>query len=1014
MHAGILSPHRLKPELHTRMRTVSPRRSSRTSSHIEVHRAGKPIKVLRWRIFGIFKDFPSVISAFFILAVSAQSAPLVVTNLQVEWLPNPQGIDSPAPRLSWRVESDERGQRQTAYRVIAASTGEQLTHNHGDLWDTGTVPGDETINITYTGKPLVSGQPVYWKVCAWDKDGAASAWSQPAYWSMGLLHPEDWHAQWISFRDTSPVYRGDELNLPPVNFYRTDFKTKKKNIRRATVYASALGLMELYVNGERLGDAWFEPGWSDYHKRVYYRTYDATLLVQKGTNAIGAIVADGWYAGYVGFGLLDHLGPNRSGRNFYGKTPALLAQLEIEYTDGTRDLILTDPTWKVTGRGPIQQADLLMGETYDARAELGNWSLPGYSADGWETAIPARENGSARAVFSDGGGERLAELGFQRPQRMQAYCAPPIRVTQELAAKAVTHPAPGIYIFDLGQNFAGNIRLKVNGPAGGRVQIRYGEKLLPNGTLMTENLRRARATDFYILRGDPNGEIWTPHFTYHGFQYVELSGLATAPDLDAVTGLVLHNDTPLTGSFECSDAVLSKFGTNALWTQRANFVEVPTDCPQRDERLGWMGDAQSFIRAATFNADVAAFFTKWLDDVEEAQRDFGAYPDYCPFPMTAGDSAKSFATAWTDAGVICPWTIWKVYGDTRIIDRHWASLTRFMDWRASATAPSGLGASLGNPYGDWLNVGEPTPIELIDTCYHALDCNLMAEMAVATERELEAANYKKRFGAIRAAFEKAYLNEDGSLKIDSQTAYALALWSGVVRDETAAKVAAKLADKIARNGFRMTTGFLGARALLPALSANGQNDLAIRLFQNRQFPSWAYEVENGANTVWERWDSYTKEHGFEGQGGNQNASMNSFNHYAFGSVMEWAYRDLAGIDTADAGYHQIIIRPGPPILDVDPYNQPISWVKANYNSARGLISSAWERKGDNFDLTVTIPANTTATVFLPAKSADTITEGGQPLAEVAGVNFLRMEGDRAIIAIKSGQYYFSAPLPRGP
>jgi len=652
-----------------------------------------------------------------------------------------------------------------------------------------------------------------------------------------------------------------------------------------------------------------------------------------------------------------------------------------------------------------------MGESLDARRERPSWCTPAGTRDWrWESAILAPDNGSTRAVFSDNCGDREVELGFQKPKRLQAYCAPPIRVTQELPARRLTEPKPGVYIFDLGQNFAGIIRLKVTGPAGTRVQVRYAEMLHPDGRLMTENLRKARATDYYILRGDPAGETWTPHFTYHGFQFVELTGLPSKPGLEAVTGLVLHNDTPLVGEFACSDDVLTRFWKNTQWTQRANFIEMPTDCPQRDERLGWMGDAQAYVRTASYNADVAAFFTKWLDDVEEAQRDFGAYPDYCPYPMGHGTPRKTFGTAWTDAGIICPWTLWRVYGDTRVLERHWASMTRFMNWRAASTSPEGLGTSLGNPWGDWLNTGETTPIEFIDTGYHALDCRLMAEMAGALGRTIEARDYRQRFEATRAAFRKAYVNADGTLQVDSQTAYVLALWIALLPENLAPKAAAVLADKIAKNGYRMTTGFLGTKPILPALTASGQHDLAVRLFQSRKFPSWGYEVEQGASSVWERWDSFTREHGFNGAAGNQNASMNSFSHYAFGAVMEWAFRDLAGIETDGPGFKKIILQPRPPTPGSNPDHPPIDWVKAEYGSIHGRIRSQWRRAADRFEFNVTIPANTTATVFLPTKDRESITEDGKPLAQSEGVKFLRLEGDCAVLAVASGNYRFATSL----
>ncbi len=946
---------------------------------------------------------------------AAAQAPVPVA-LRTEYLVAPESVDSPTPRLSWQLESARRGAAQTAWQIRVASSAVRLAAGEADLWDSGRVAGVETNQIAYAGRALASRAECFWQVRSWDETGTASAWSAPARWSMGLLQPADWRAEWISYRDDSALHTDRKtLHLPAPRHYRKDFVAAKP-VRRAVVYASALGLYDLFCNGQRVGDAYFQPGWSDYLQRAYYRSHDVTALIRAGgPNALGAIVADGWYAGYVGYALLVGYGPNKAGRYFYGKTPAFSAQLEIDYADGTRETLVTDDTWRVTDRGPIREADLIMGEAYDARAELGNWSAPGYDAAAWAAAVPAATNPRIKAVYSDAAGQRDMDLGFVRPPKLQAYAAPPIRVTQELPAKKLTEPKPGVYVFDLGQNFAGLVRLSVKGAAGTQVRLRYGEMINRDGTLMTENLRKARATDFYTLKGDAAGETWSPRFTYHGFQYVELTGIATKPELTAITGLVLHNDTPLAGSFECSDPVLTQFGQNAQWTQRANFVEVPTDCPQRDERLGWMGDAQAYVRTATFNADVAAFFTKWSDDVVEAQRSFGAYPDYAPYPMAHGGGGKTFGTGWTDAGIICPWTIWKTYGDVRLLERQWASMTRFMDWRyGSTTTPEGLGTSLGNPWGDWLNVNENTPVEFIDTCYHVLDCTLMAEMAEAVGRPIEAANYRARRAKSQTAFTKTYRRPDGTLTIETQSAYVLALSVGLIAEKDVAAASATLAARIAKNDHRMATGFLGTKALLPALSAHGQHDLAVRLFQSRKFPSWGYEVVNGANTVWERWDSYTAEHGFNGANGNQNAAMNSFSHYAFGAVMEWGYRVLAGIDTDGPGYRRIVIRPRPPTPGSNPDQTPIDWVKAHYDSINGRIASAWRLAGGVFTLDVTIPANTTASVFLPGAAAGRVRESGAPLATApaSGVRAVAPSGDALRVDVAAGTYHFEvSPTP---
>jgi len=960
--------------------------------------------------------------AMLLLATPALAA-LKPVALRCEYRVNPLGIDEAQPRLTWRVESDERGQRQSAYRILVASSEAQLKKEVGDLWDSGKVASDQTVNIVYAGKPLASREQCFWKTCVWDKSGR-TRWSKPAFWTMGLLKLEDWRADYISFRDTTPVFKDTKsLFLPAARQYRKEFSAGK-TVKRATLYATALGIYELYLNGERVGDAWFTPGWTDYHQRAYYWTHDVTSLVNKGENALGAWVADGWYSGYIGFGLLTGIGTEKIGRYTYGKTPAIMAQLEVEYADGSRETVVTDKSWKVTGDGPIREADFLMGEFYDARQEDWNWCVPAsrpLHARGpnqewkWEQAILANENGSVPATFYEfrnadkpGGNVKVEgrpiDLAFKHPPKLEAFPGLPVRATEEIKPVAITSPTNGVYIFNLGQNFAGVIRLKVKGPAGTTLQLRYGEMLHPDGRLMTENLRKARAIDHYILRGDPKGETWTPRFTFHGFQYIEVSGLPGKPDKDAITGIVLHSDTPMTSGFECSDPVPNRLFKNVVWTQRANFLDLPTDCPQRDERFGWTGDAQVYNRTATYNADVAAFYTKWLRELMESQRPSGTFPGYAPYPFQHG---WDFGTAWCDAGVICPWTIWQAYGDTRIIERCWPFMVRFLDWR-KATSQNYLGINHGNDWGDWLSFGGKTPLEYIDTAYFAYSTKLMAEMAQAIGKTKEAAEYRELLANIKAAFNKKYVKPDGTLAVDTQTAYALALYMDLLPDNLRVPAGQILANKIQAgekaDNSGMTTGFIGTRPLLPVLSDTGQHDFAVKHFQSRKFPSWGYEVEQGATTIWERWNSYTKDKGFGDPG------MNSFSHYAFGAVCEWMFFRLAGIDTDGPGYQRIVIRPSPPSPGSNPEREPINWVKAHYDSIRGRIVSNWRRTSDRFELETTIPANTTATVYVPAVGEVRITESGKPLAKARGVKFLRMAGDRAVLAVESGDYKFVSRL----
>jgi alpha-L-rhamnosidase len=950
---------------------------------------------------------------YLLLATECAQAALTPVALRCEYLDSPMGLDEMHPRLTWRVDSGERGEKQTAYQILVASDEKTLNGEGEALWDSGKVASDQTVNVVYGGKPLSSRAQCFWKVKVWDKTGKPSAWSEPTKWTMGLLRPEDWTAEYISFKDTTPIHNDPKsLFLAPARQYRKEFSASG-SIRRATIYATALGIYELHLNGQRVGDAYFAPGWTDYHQRAYYNTYDATALVKSGANAIGAWVADGWYSGYIGFGLLTGIGTEHIGRYTYGKTPAVMVLLEIEYTDGTRNTVITDKSWKVTGAGPIQQSDFLMGEFYDARKETPGWDKPGFDDSSWETAIRADENVPAKATFyefqnPEPGGRveikgREIDLGFKRPPKLESFPGVPVRRIEEIKPVAITSPTNSVFIFNLGQNFAGVVRLKVKGPAGTEIRLRYGEMLHPDGRLMTENLRKARATDYYVLRGDPNGETYTPRFTFHGFQYVELSGYPGKPNADAVTGIVLHSDTPVTSDFTCSDEMVNRLFKNVVWTQRANFLDLPTDCPQRDERFGWTGDAQIYVRTATYNADVAAFYSKWLRELMESQRPSGTFPGYAPFPFQHG---WDFGTAWCDAGVVCPWTIYKAYGDTRIIERCWEPMTKFIEWR-KRTSKDFLGVNHGNEWGDWLAINEKTPIDYIDTAYFAYSTRLMAEMADAIGKTKQAAEYRELFGSIKAAYKKKYVNADGTLAVDTQTAYALALYMDLAPDDLRSSIAAQLTKKVRGNDTRMSTGFIGTRPILPVLSRNGQNDLAVRLFQSRRFPSWGYEIEQGATTIWERWNSFTKDKGF---GGEQNASMNSFSHYSFGAVCEWMFSQLAGIDTDGAGYKKIIIRPMPPSSQSNPEHKPIDWVRAHYDSVHGRIMSAWKREAGRFELEVTIPANTTGTVFLPSKDAVGITESGKPLGQSMGVKFVEMKAERAVLAVESGSYHFTSKV----
>ncbi len=911
------------------------------------------------------------------LIVSATAHEVTTRELRCEYHHNPLAIGTTQPRFSWKIKPIDpaaRDVRQVAYEIQLAHQADGFAQKL--FWGSGKIISAATDQIVYAGPSLIPRDHIIWRVRVWEAGGEISAWSEPASFGVGLLEQTDWTALWISARDDHAFttkeniknFSGDpkrgQIVMTPAKYFRQVFQTPQ--IARATLYATALGVYTLEVNGHRVSDERLAPGWSAYQRRIHYQTYDVTKLVREGKNAIGATLADGWYAGYLAYGLLtgqEGLSPGIDGRYYYGISPAIRIQLELELTDGSHQTIITDPHWK-TALGPITESDILMGESYDARQELPAWSTPEYDDSKWAFAVC--KTGTA--------------------SKIEPHPGVPVRAIEEIAARTVHELKPGVFIFDLGQNISGVARLKVKGKSGDKVTIRYAEILHPDGSLSTENLRSARAVDTYILKGDPAGETWTPEFTYHGFQYIELTGFPGQPTSDAVTGIVIHSDTPRHGSFACSDPMLNRLYQNIVWTQRANFFEMPTDCPQRDERMGWTGDAQIYVRAATFNADIASFYTKWLRDLNDDAWDYGAYPAYAPRPLARPN--EHHAAGWMDAGVICPWTIWQVYGDTRVITEHWRKMNDFMEWRKKRD-PQFKGSSDDCGFGDWLSLGEvKTPIPFIDLAYHAYDAHLMAEMAQATGQTADAANYTALATKVTTAFQQAYLLPGGKLSIHNQSAYAMALFFNLIPSEQRAASAAHLAELITANGNKMTTGFIGTRPLLPALSSSGHHNLAGILMQQHAYPSWGYEVDNGATTIWERWNSYTK------GSGSHEPGMNSFSHYAFGAVAEWMMADLAGIDHASPGFDHIRIAPRP--------TGTITQVEASMETRHGQLAASWRITDGDFLANVTVPPNTTAEVTLPVTGQ--ILEGGVSAQGRPGIREIKANQ----LTLGSGTYQFSA------
>lgn len=914
-------------------------------------------------------------------------------NLRTEYKVNPV-TDVGKPRLSWELTSTIRGQIQTAYQLLVASSLEQLASDKADLWNSNKVTGNATNQVEYAGKPLAARVICFWKVRSWDKNGEPGPWSAIAKWEMGLLTKSNWKAEWIG-NDLTALGKGKTYHLPPAPFFRKETQLKGP-IKRARLYVTSLGLYEFQINGKRVGKDYFTPGWTDYNKRVYYQTYDVTANLKTGKNALGAILSDGWYAGYLGYALLVG---NPVVRNFYGSVPLLKAQLEVDYTNGEKEIIATDQSWK-TNHGPILEADILNGETHNANLDFDNWSQVDFDDVNWKKSL----------IFPD-----------KSERKIEVYPGNPIQVFQELKAKTVTPKSGGKYLFDLGQNFAGVVRLKVKGNKGDTIRLRFGEVLFPNGEIMTENLRKARATDTYILKGSKDGETWTPKFTYHGFQYVEVSGFKTPPGLDAITGIVLTSATPSTGLFSTDNPLINKLYQNIVWTQRSNYFDVPTDCPQRDERLGWTGDAQAYVQSATFNNDISAFYTKWLVDLNDAQRADHSYPIYAPAPNVR--KTDTYSPGWSEAGIICPYTIYKTYGDTRVIREFWPNMVaylKFMEAKSKGDYVYKEGSfdeiSPKGGFGDWLSVGKKTPPDMLATMYYGYVASMMAEMAKAIGKQDESAYYTTIFAKIKQAFLAHYTNETGKFKTNSaaygngdgyvdgdmgfaghtQTAYANAIYMHMLKPDLTQKAGNWLVELIKANNNKLSTGFLGVKPLLPALSSTGHSDEAYNLLLSTEYPSWGFEVVNGANTIWERWNSYIKGKGFE-----NNAGMNSFNHYAFGSVNEWLFEYAAGIQVGEAGYRTFTIKPEIARLG-------IKQVKATYHSINGTITTAWKKDGSSIQLQVTVPTNTVATVFIPTVNPTTVLEGGRAIKTNSAITVKDYKGGYLPVEIGSGVYQFTS------
>jgi len=893
-----------------------------------------------------------------LLAISSTNsfaaAKTEVKELICEYHTNPLGIDVLKPRLSWQIVSVEENVLQTAYEIKVTDQ----TAKGKLLWTSGKVNSAQSVNVAYEGPALESMQRVFWQVRIWDNQNKASAWSAPASWEMGLLESESWKASWINL--------GLEKELAgskPSQYFRKDFSAAKK-IKSARVYVTSLGLYQLFLNGKKVSTDLFTPGWTSYKNRIQYQTYDITSMLQ-AKNSIGAILGDGWYRGNIGW---------QDQRNYYGSKLALLAQLQLNYTDGTTETIVTDNSWKVS-TGPIVFSDIYNGETYDARMEMPGWAAPGFDDSKWEKA----------SILDHSKKILIAPQGAV------------VKAIEEIKpVKLITTPK-GETVLDMGQNMVGWVRLKVQGKKGDKVSLKFAEVLTKEGNFYIDNLRSAKCTDVFILKGEGE-EVFEPHFTFHGFRFVQIEGLSAQLSLDQITGVVIHSDMKPTGTFTCSDPLINQLQHNIQWGQKGNFLDVPTDCPQRDERLGWTGDIQVFGMTAAYNFNVAPFFTKWLGDVAADQLPNGVIPHVIPDVLKGGGGS----TAWADASIIVPWTNYLVYGDKRILEVQYSSMKAWVGFMTSKAGDDFLWTG-GTHFGDWLAFattrsdypGATTEKDLIATAYYSYSSRLLAKIAGIIGQNDDAKKYAELSGNIKKAFQKEFVTPAGRLVSHTQTAYSLALAFDLLPEILVPKAAEFLAEDVKKMG-HLTTGFVGTPLLCKTLSAHGYNDLAFMLLNRKDYPSWLYPVTQGATTIWERWDGQKPDGSF------QDVGMNSFNHYAYGAIGEWLYRYVAGmdIDPEIPGYKHILLAPHP--------GGGLTNANAEFLSIYGKIKSAWKLDGNDFVYEVTVPANTTATVTLPAAKADQVTLNAQAIP--ATLKESLKQSDKSVsLNVGSGSYTFRYP-----
>ena len=884
-------------------------------------------------------------------------AQISVSGLLVENKINPVGISEMYPRLTWQLQSTKRNVTQSAFEIRVSESLNSLQIGSDLIFHTGKIPSDQSVYVQFTGNTLKPGRKYYWQVRAWDQNDRASKWSEPGFWVMSLMEPENWTAKWIEAN-----IRESESRPSPI--FRKEFVTNKQ-VKQAVAFITARGMYEAKINGKRVGDVCLAPGWTSYDKRLPYQTYDVTHLLQGGKNAIGVTLGNGWYRGNIGF---------EGKTNTYGDKLALLFQMQIFYTDGTTETIISDGSWR-SSTGAIQYAEIYHGETYDARLEKTGWDLPGYNDTEWPDI-------------------RLANYPVIN---LVATENEPVRKHEVFHPAQIITTPKGEKVIDFGQNLVGWVQVKASGKAGEQITIYHSEVLDKDGNFYTESLRSAKQKNTYILKGE-GMEEFEPHFTWQGFRFIKIEGYPGELKAENITATALYSDMEPTGTFTCSDDLVNKLQQNIQWGQRGNFLDVPTDCPQRDERLGWTGDAQAFARTACFNFRVHSFFSKWLKDLAEDQQPDGSIPWVIPDMLKNGKCSPG----WGDVATIAPWTMYLAYGDKNLLENQYESMKKWVEYIKNVSQNN-----LWIPkfsFGDWLfyrpfddnsGLSAVTDKNLIAQCFYAHSTQLLINAARVLKYDSDAEMYETLLQDIKNAFMQEYVTPSGRLVSGTQTAYVLALHFDMLPENMRTQAAQRLVDNIRAYDTHLTTGFLGTPYLCHVLSRFGYTDVAYDLLLQKSYPSWLYPVTMGATTIWERWD------GVKPDGSFQTPQMNSFNHYAYGAIGDWLYRLVAGIDTEEdqPGYKAIRIKPH--------LCQKLTSASAELETYYGKIKSDWKNNSGKITLNVEIPVNTTATVYIPATETSKVKENGKNLSSQPDMERIGTKDGYIIVKVGSGSYSFT-------